>query len=576
LDAFPRASGVAVGLAVVLSAVLAVASTAVPAEGRRETQVFSDENKASSDGGEIKELFKDLDLGFGEDDDSEDEQGTYLEYFEAPALEVYEELAGDRSITLAIQRSSKFGLVSAPELSAYANRVLRRIVAASPVPDLDARAYVRAESRFAAHSAPDGSIYVYIGLLQDIETEDELAAVPAHELAHVLYRHHGSDWFANSQKIAAQVVSLKDYAQAMVQGEESSEDSKTVLLTAFASEMSERVIAPNLWNREQEREADGLGVGLLIAAGYQSGATGTSLERLAYYEAESRERAQRQLEEVAKAAETDMNQALEERDLSKIVVGLVKGAGTALGVASDAAINAIGGGDHDPAEVRAERLDDYINREHLFAPRPQATALPWQSSGHPTAAVLANYRNAREADSALAEGKLEEAESLIQLAVGKPTKADAYPRLIFSQVRAQQGDFGKSYRNLEIASDGPEPAFAVYRLMIENQLAGGQKEEAVRLVNKASRRLDEPPNLYPYQIAVLVGAEKKAEALALFSKCKLSYPDLAPECNRALGGLQAVGADDSNAVAEDSATDTLIDRQVDGTTKALTTGFSGQ
>jgi Zn-dependent protease with chaperone function len=557
---------VAVGLAVVLGA----ASASALAEGRRETPVFSEENKASSDGGEIKELFKGLNFGFGDDDDPE-EEGTYLERFEAPEARVYEELAAKRSVTLAIQRSSGYGLVAAPKLNAYVIRVLRRVVAASPVPDLDVQAFVRAESGFGADSTADGSIYINIGLLQDIESEDELAAVLAHEFAHILYRHHGSDWFANSQKIAAQVLSLKDYAQAMVEGDTTSKDSKSVLLTAFASEMSERIIAPNLWNREQEREADSLGLDLLIAANYQSGAARTLLERLASYEAEMRERARQKLDEVAKAAEADMNEAINTGDLSQIIVGLVGGAGTVMKVAVGATIDAIGGGNHDSAEVRVERLDDYINREYLFAPRPQSTVLPWQTPSHPTATVLANYRAARKADSALAEGKLDEAESLIRAAVGAPTKADAYPRLIFSWVRAEQGDFGKAYRNLEIASDGPEPAFLVFRVMIEKQLAGGQMDEAVRLVDKASRRLDEPPNLFPYQIAILVAAKKNVEALALFARCKLSYPDLAPACNRALGGLQAVVAEDSDA--DDSATNTLLDRQVGKSTNKATSAF---
>ena len=552
----------AVGLAVVLG----VASESALAESRRETPVFSDNKEDSLDAGEVKDLFESWDFGFGDDDDPE-EEGTYLERFVPPESEVYEKLAAERSVALAIKRSSGYGLVAAPELKAYVNDVLRRIVAASPVPALDVRAYVRAESGFGAESTPDGSIYINIGLLHDIEFEDELAAVLAHELAHVLYRHHGRDWFANSQKTAAQVLSLKDAVQGVAEGDESGKPSKLTILTAVASQVSERIIAPNLWNREQEREADGLGLDLLIAAGYRSGAARTSMERLASYEAELRKRAQQKLDEVAKAAEADMNEAIKTGDLSQIIVGLVGGAGTVMKVAIGATIDAIGGGDHDPAEVRGERVDDYINREHLFAPRPQSTALPWQAPGHPTAAVLVNYRTARKASSALDEGKLDEAESLIRAAVGAPTKADAYPRLIFFQLRAQQGNFGKAYRNLEIASDGPEPAFAVYELMIKTQLADGRTDEAVRLVDKAARRLGEPPNLFPYQIAILVAAKKNVKALALFARCKVSYPDLAPKCNRALGGLKDVVAEDS------AATNSLIDRQVGKSNKKAVPEF---
>ena len=580
----PPSVGLAAGLAAGLVAALCAAGAPALAESQRDDTAPSQEKADSDDdGGGFGSLFKDLDLGFGGDDDdggeAEDgagdgaeEAGTYLGRFEAPAPHVYRELAAQRPINLAIERSRGLGLVSAPALNAYVNDVLLRLVAASPVPGLDARALVRAESRFSAYSTPDGSIYVSIGLLQTVVSEDELAAVLAHELAHVLYRHHGTDWFANSQKIAAQGLSLAQQAKAALEGKETGEESQSVLLTSVAGELSERVVAPNLWNREQEREADSLGLDLLIAAGYPSSAAVTSLERLAFYEADSRERARQELEEAAKAAEADMNESIESGDLSQIVVGLVKGAGTALGVASEAAIDAIGGGDHDPAEVRIERLGAYINREYLLAPRPAPSALPWQSPAHPTAPILANYRTANQAEGALAAGELDKAEGLIRTAVGAPTKADAYPRLVFSRLREQQGDFAKAYRNLEIATGGSEPAFAIYRLMIEKQLAGGRAEEAARLVGEAARRLDEPPTLYPYQIAVLVDARKKAEALAVFGKCKVTYPDLAPACNRALGGLRGMTAEAGQS--DSPATNKLLDREVTDPASKAATGFA--
>jgi len=567
---------VAAGLrAAFLAVVFGAASAAAWAESRRETPVFSEENKASSDGAEVKELFKGLKSGLGFGGDDEGDKGTDLERFEAPELKVYEELAADRPVTLAIQRSSGYGLVSAPELNAYVNRVLKRIVAASPVPSLDARAYVRAEPGFGAASTADGSIYINVGLLHDVESEDELAAVLAHELSHILYRHHGSDWFAKTQKIAAQVLSLKDAVKATIQGDTSAKPSKATILVAIASQVSDRIIAPNLWNRAQEREADRLGVDLLIAAGYRSGAARTSMQRLASHEEEMRRRAQERMDKLTAAAQTEMNETIEKGNLSQIIFGLVEGAGKVMGAAAKAAINTICS-DHDSAEVRGELIDAYINREYLLVTPPDETALPWQTPGHPTAAVLANYEGARLADTALAEGRLDEAVSLIRQAVGGPTKADAYPRVVFFKLRAEQGNSDKAYRNLEIASVGPEPAFVVYEAMIEFQLALGRKDEAVRLVEKAAERLGDPPNLYPYQIAILLDAEKKAAALALHTKCALSYPDLVADCSRAFGGLEAVAAEEGETQGEGSATSKLLDGQVEDTSKALKSSFTGQ
>ena len=299
------------------------------------------------------------------------------------------------------------------------------------------------------------------------------------------------------------------------------------------------------------------------------------MERLASYDAEMRRRAQEQIDEFTTGAQTEMNETIKKGDLSKIVIGLVEGAGKVMGKAAKAVIDTIGGG-YDPAEVRGELIDAYINREYLLAPRPQSTPLPWKTPGHPTAAVLANYEAARQAQSALGEGKLDKAESLGRRAVGAPTKAHAYPRMVFFELRAELANFDKAYRKLQIACDGPERAFGFYEMMIELQLRLGRTDEAVRLVEIAARRLGDPPNLYPYQIAIFLGAEKKVAALALYTKCVAVYPDLAPQCNRAFGGLEAVAAAKREAAEGGSLADKLFGGEGVDPTKALTTGFTGQ
>ena len=65
--AFAPASPVAVALPVALAVVLGTAGVAALAEGRRETPVFADDKEDSVDAGEVKELFKGLKFGFGDD-----------------------------------------------------------------------------------------------------------------------------------------------------------------------------------------------------------------------------------------------------------------------------------------------------------------------------------------------------------------------------------------------------------------------------------------------------------------------------------------------------------------------------
>ena len=44
-----------------------------------------------------------------------------------------------------------------------------------------------------ALSTPDGNIYIAMQWLRSVDSEDELAAIIAHETSHVLLHHHSSD-----------------------------------------------------------------------------------------------------------------------------------------------------------------------------------------------------------------------------------------------------------------------------------------------------------------------------------------------------------------------------------------------
>jgi predicted Zn-dependent protease len=90
--------------------------------------------------------------------------------------------------------------------------------------------HVIAEDQVNAFCLPGGEIFVFTGLLHVVQSEDELAAVMSHEVAHTL-AHHVSERIARERTIGSGILALS-------------------------------------YNREQESEADHIGLFLMAFAGY--------------------------------------------------------------------------------------------------------------------------------------------------------------------------------------------------------------------------------------------------------------------------------------------------------------------
>jgi Zn-dependent protease with chaperone function len=450
-------------------------------------------------------------------------------------------------------------LVPSLELNAYVNTVLQRLIVNSPVASLPAQAFVLASNDFNASCGADGSVLVTVGLLRNIESEDELAAVLAHEISHFIYRHHAADWFTNSQKHIAAATGFGDQLKSMVKGT-GYEESGLSLALAVGAELSERVIAPNLWNKDQEREADLLGIDLLVAAKYNPDTALEMLGRVAINEEIRRKRAEEERQRAKSQLDEEVRKQQATGNIGGVVTTILGGISSAAGQAVDSAIDAVSS-DHEPAEERIKHVRDYIAKHHRYAERPDPGLLPWKQSGDPTKVVMDNYDSARRSDVALGEGKSQDALILAKRSVRGATEYDAYPRVVFSSLRKNQGDLKNAYLNLQLATRSRQPALVIYQKMIHYKFERGQLAEIPDLVAAAREKMGNPPHLLPYSIGVLVMANKKSEAFGLLSECKLNYPDLAALCDKAYQGLDEMMAGDSEG-DERRATRRLTDKAV--------------
>lgn len=143
-------------------------------------------------------------------------------------------------------------LVNDAALQAYVNRVGRWIAVQSERPDLPWRFAVIESPAINAFAAPGGYVLLTRGLYEILDTEAQLAGVLAHEIAHIVRRHH--------------VTVLQKSAALSAGAQLAQRDNRTALINNMIGTGAE-VFARGL-DKSAEHEADAVGVVLAARAGY--------------------------------------------------------------------------------------------------------------------------------------------------------------------------------------------------------------------------------------------------------------------------------------------------------------------
>ncbi|GAB5470236.1 MAG: M48 family metalloprotease [Rhodospirillales bacterium] len=156
------------------------------------------------------------------------------------------------------------GAYNDPKLARYVTEIGRDLASQSEFPNLTFTFTVLNTPMVNAFAIPGGYVYVTRGLMALASNEAELASVVGHEIGHVIARH-GSE--RQTQGMLAQIGAA---AVAIASG--SPELANMAALGGQAYLQS--------YSRDQEFEADTLGVEYMSAAGYNPEASATFLSTL--------------------------------------------------------------------------------------------------------------------------------------------------------------------------------------------------------------------------------------------------------------------------------------------------------
>lgn len=172
-----------------------------------------------------------------------------------------EEAKIGRAIMHQIRRSG--ALVEDPEVNEYISDVGHRVAAYSNDGDQDFTFFVVDDPSVNAFALPGGYIGVHTGLIEATRSEDELAGVLAHEVAHVTQRHIARAIHASQRQSLLSTAIMLGALAAGVAGA-----GGDVVQGGMAVAQGSQAQAQINFTRSNEYEADRVGIDALAEAGF--------------------------------------------------------------------------------------------------------------------------------------------------------------------------------------------------------------------------------------------------------------------------------------------------------------------
>lgn len=174
----------------------------------------------------------------------------------------------------AVTENIKEGkLVHNRVLSAALDNILAEIKAKNPVIPADIRVLLLRDGTPDAYTIGDGHIFLSMGLFDYLESEDQVAGVLAHEIAHLLMRHSLSALKRNYEEDRASVADVKALRRSGLKKADRAFDL-----------VKNSVYRNRKISREHEMHADSLGYLLLKNTRYHAGAFPDALGLITYYD----------------------------------------------------------------------------------------------------------------------------------------------------------------------------------------------------------------------------------------------------------------------------------------------------
>ncbi len=434
-----------------------------------------------------------------------------------------------------------WSLIEAKRLQNYLANLVNKILITWPYKVPPIKVFVVSTDLLTAYATPAGHIFISLGFLDAIESEDELAFILAHEASHIALNHHYRINFIQRQQLnlerslrwgttalALTNMKIDKNSQGIKLVEKDRSKTRKNLVKAatifYTSNEALGTVVDPIWSRNQEFESDLLGFDLLNNAEYNPSAALSVLRKLeAIEDSEIQTLREQRNKEIVNAFMQVLTAYFKRgsenaRQVAQIVL---KSQLIRFGQQLQSKLKA----SHPPASKRGGFLGDYYRREY----RAQTVLAEFQTNNFnramnhkATKPWLDNHRYALQAKNLLLEGNLDQAVALGLKSLGYPTSNAPYPRFIMYLIRKSQGNHSKAIKNLEIVAQTPNVPIAVKLALADEYSYSRQTTKAIKLLNKVEQQSNNKEIVLPYFITAYGKKYDIETAQAYYLQCRQS------------------------------------------------------
>ncbi len=190
----------------------------------------------------------------------------------AYSISIAKEEEMGREFMKAISKQSIF--IKDKIIVKYLEQVGQKIIQALPVQPFVYDFHIIKDDTYNAFAVPGGHVFINSGLFAAMDSEEELAGILAHEIAHVMCRHI-SKRFESSSKIG--IATLVGVAAGILLGVAGAGEAANALTIGSLAAGQQAALA---YSREDERQADQIGLKILFEAGYSAQGLLTILKKI--------------------------------------------------------------------------------------------------------------------------------------------------------------------------------------------------------------------------------------------------------------------------------------------------------